>query len=144
VRTFRYILSWYFWILFCFSGAVGVLIEPRQFIHGWIAGQTPSLTVINLLLEVLTLVSAFVFVKAWWVLRRDKRRAKLWCISASLVSLIFPVCLPTLSLISGRLSEFWWVSASCAVPASIGVAGLLFAFTEAAKPLPSAAAKIQR
>ena len=143
MRTFRYILSWYFWILFCFSAAVGVLIEPRQFMHGWIRGQTTSLTVINLLLEVLTLISAFVFAKAWWVLRRDKRSAKLWCISASLVSLILPIFLPTLSLIGGRLHEFWRIAAFCAVPTSIGVAGLLFAFTEAAKPLPSAVAGMQ-
>jgi hypothetical protein len=40
------------------------------------------------------------------VLRRDKQTQKLWCISANLVSLIFPVCLPTLSLIGGGTPSF--------------------------------------
>jgi hypothetical protein len=139
VRTVRYLLSWYFWILFGFTGAAAILIEPVAILEGRNKIHDPMYAGVGLALEIASIAAAFAFVKAWWVLRRDALPARFWCISASLASLILPVGFPSMYLISHHpdYPEFWRTARFFAIPASIGIAGILFAFTDGARPLPS-------
>jgi hypothetical protein len=131
--------AWYFWILVCCTGAIAIIVEPKLIIELVIKRQSHLSILIQSAFELLMIILTLVYLKTWWVLRRDKLSAGAWCISASVVSLLFATGFPSLDLIGGHFSDFWRLARFFAVPVSIGIAGVWFGFTDAAKPLPSRA-----
>jgi hypothetical protein len=110
-------------------GCVFVLIDVRK------GGDALRLGV-SVAMESAALLAAITFVTAWWVLWHENLPARRWCIAASVVSLIFPVVFLTLYVI--RPADFLRTGAILLVPLTIGIGGVVFGFTDTAKPLPPA------
>lgn len=90
---------------------------------------------ISVAMEITISVGALVYGRAWWVLWHEKLPAKAWCIAASVTSLIVPVAFSSLMVIGPKSSDFWQIIAFYTVFVAIGVGGILFAFTDAARSL---------
>lgn len=135
MRTLRYLLCWYFWILFVFTACILVVIEPRPLFND-IANNGDALRFkIDIAMVIATIVAAAAFAKAWWVLWHEKLSARVWCIAASATSLVLPVLLVILCVVSGQIAHLWPVASAFMVPVAIGIGGILFGVSDAAKPL---------
>lgn len=135
MRTLRYILCWYFWLLFVVTACVLVIVEPRVFLNGGARNDSLHIT-IQIAMAFAMIVAALAFGKAWWALWHEQLPARTWCIAASIASLIAPAVLLTLYALGGRPLGFWRVVGIFMVPLVIGIGGILFGLTDAVKPLP--------
>lgn len=135
VRTLRYLLCWYFWILFVSTACVLVGIES----HRWFERTTSSNASLPIRFEitiaVAMILAASTFAKAWWVLWHEKLSARVWCIAASATSLVLPVLLVILCVLGGQIARFWPLAIVFVVAIAIGIGGILFGVSDAAKPL---------
>lgn len=131
MRTLRYLLAWYFFLLCMLTAVPGVG-------YVWTIPKIgdPLRFKIAIAMEVVIILVAAVFGRAWWVLWHERLSARRWCIAASVTNLIAPVGFSILILRGPKSSDFWQIVATLAVPIAIGVAGIAFAFTDAAKSLP--------
>ena len=92
---------------------------------------------VSIAMETATLLAAIAFGRAWWTLWHENLPARKACITASVVSLIFPVVL--LVLYALRPADFWPTGAMLLVPLAIGILGVVFGSTKTANSLPPAA-----
>ncbi len=135
MRTLRYILCWYFWLLFVVTACILVIVEPRVLLNGG-ARTGPLHITIQIAMAVTMIAATFVFGKAWWVLWHEQLPARAWCIAASVASSIAPAILLTLYALGGRPAGFWQTVGFFMVPLTIGIGGILFGLTDAVEPLP--------
>jgi hypothetical protein len=132
MRTFRYVLSWYYWVLALFNSAVAVMLMPRLIMKNRPDTQHAlGLFVISIAMGIFIVVAAFLFGMAWWFLFRDRPSVgKKWVVAASLTNLFVSLGLPLLFLSRWGVSGFWDGEKVFGVPAAFGIAGL-FAFSSA-------------
>lgn len=137
MRTIRYLLCWYFWILFVSTACVLVGIAYG----GWIERTTKtSLDIgIEITIAVAMILAALTFAKAWWMLWHEKLSARVWCVVASATSLVLPVILVILCILSGSIARLWPVACVFVALIAIGIGGIFFGASEGAKALSPAA-----
>lgn len=85
VRAIRQMFGWYFAFL-----AVGMVVSAALFGHKLLAGYSEALAVAT---AASLGLSVCVFIMAWWSTWRDKRRARIWGIAASLLMVAPPLAL---------------------------------------------------
>lgn len=130
MRTLRYLLAWYFFLLCILTAVPGLG-------YGWTIPKIgdPLRFKIAIAMEIGITMAAIVFGRGWWVLWHEELSARTWCITASVTSLIVPVLFSSLLLIGPKSSYFWPTITFYAVFVVIGVGGIVFALTDAARSL---------
>jgi len=78
------------------------------------------------------ILAVYAFARAWWVMWHEQLPARVWCVAASGMSLVLPVLIPILYFL-GRPSGFWRSVGILTVPLAIGIGGVLFGLTDAAR-----------
>lgn len=134
MRTLRYLLAWYFFLLCILTAFPGILFGltiPKI--------DDPLRFKISIAMDVVIMVAALVFGRAWWVLWHEKFYARWWCIAASVTSLLAPVSFLIIYPLDPRPKVFWssvGFLSFYSLPAAIGIGGILFGCTDAARSLP--------
>lgn len=128
MSTFRYVLSWFYWLLGLLCACVAVFVLPR-FIFEPTPGKPPTLDLlVSLGMYGFILVATFVYLMAWWVLRGNSISGKRWVIVASLINLSLALGFSFLFLRIGGAAGLWSGIKLFAIPAAFGIASL-FAFS---------------
>ena len=132
MRTFRFILSWYFLILATFALSVALMLFPREIVH--LRGGAID-RVFLAATEFASVVLAFIFGAAWWILRResDSRMGAGWAVAAGLLNLLISIGIPLFFLCVGNVRGFWELEKLFGIPTAVGVAAL-FAFPRRREP----------
>ena len=137
MRIVRYLLCWYFWFLFVVTACILIIVEP-SILRKDSAGTGSLHFTIQIAMAVAMIVATLVFAKAWWVLWHEQLPARVWCIAASVVSLVAPAIFLTLYFLGGRPAGFWQRVGFFMVPLTIGIGGILFGLSNTVEPLPPA------
>jgi len=127
MSTFRYVLSWFYWLLGVFNACVAVIVMPDVILHPKSGGHNPLGHFISIGMGVFIFAAALVFLMTWWVLRNDSISGRRWVIAASLINLFLAVGISLLFLRIGGTAGFLSGVRLFAIPVVFGIAGL-FAF----------------
>jgi hypothetical protein len=133
MSTFRYMLSWFYWLLGVFNACVAVIVMPDVIMHPKPGGPHPLGLLIPIGMGVFIFAAALVFLMTWWVLRNDSIAGKRWVIAASLINLFVAVGVSILFLRIGGTAGFLSGVKLFAIPVIFGIAGL-FAFPNSSSP----------
>lgn len=123
MRTFRYVLSWFYWLLGVFNACVAVFVMPDVVLHPRPSIHPQSLPIL-ITMGAFIFAAAIVYLMAWWVLRRASISGRRWIIAASIINLGTAAGVSLLFVRIGGTAGLWSGIKLFAIPVVFGVASL--------------------